>query len=75
MHIYDNNLSPSITNHSVISEEGRRRPVDPPLVDDYYDDELEDIRPRRPLRRRPAIRERDRNFYEMRDRDLDRPYR
>ncbi|XP_051172744.1 trichohyalin isoform X2 [Leptopilina boulardi] len=54
-------------------EEPRRRPSDTHLMDEYYDDDLEDVRPRRPLRRRPPFRERD--FYETRDRDLDRPYR
>ncbi|XP_014484082.1 PREDICTED: zinc finger CCCH domain-containing protein 13 [Dinoponera quadriceps] len=55
------------------TEEPRRRPAD--LVeDDYYDDELEDVRPiRRPIRRRPSYRERDRDFYDTRDRD--RPLR
>lgn len=59
----------------MIKEEPRRRPVD--LEDDYYEDELEDVRPRRPLRRRPSYRDRDRDrerdFYETRDRD--RPLR
>ena len=64
-----------IINQRVISDESRRRPADLPLVDEYYDDDLEDVRPRRPLRRRPQFRERDRDFYETRDRDLDRPYR
>ncbi|XP_018399691.1 PREDICTED: zinc finger CCCH domain-containing protein 13 [Cyphomyrmex costatus] len=57
------------------TEEPRRRPADL-TEDDYYDDELEDIRPsRRPLRRRPSYRDRDRDrdFYETRDRD--RPLR
>ncbi|EZA50734.1 hypothetical protein DMN91_001400 [Ooceraea biroi] len=57
------------------TEEPRRRPVDF-VEDDYYDDELEDLRPiRRPLRRRPSYRDRDRDreFYETRDRD--RPLR
>nr|XP_050855278.1 zinc finger CCCH domain-containing protein 13 isoform X2 [Vespula vulgaris] len=61
---------------SAQSTEPRRRPVD--LEDDYYDDELEDIRPmRRPLRRRPTYRERDRDrdFYDVRDRERDRPFR
>lgn len=49
------------------------------MEDDYYEDELEDVRPRRPLRRRPSYRDRDRDrdrerdFYETRDRD--RPLR
>jgi len=60
-------------NKIVIKEEPRRRPIDL-AEDDYYDDELEDIRPsRRPLRRRPSYRDRDRDFYETRDRD--RPLR
>ncbi|XP_032683593.1 uncharacterized protein DDB_G0284459 [Odontomachus brunneus] len=61
------------------AEESRRRPADL-LEDDYYEDELEDIRPiRRPIRRRPSYRERDRDrdrdrdFYDARDRD--RPLR
>ncbi|XP_070166350.1 uncharacterized protein DDB_G0283697 isoform X2 [Polyergus mexicanus] len=57
------------------TEEPRRRPTDL-TEDDYYDYELEDIRPiRRPLRRRPSYRDRDRDrdFYETRDRD--RPIR
>lgn len=45
--------------------------------DDYYEDELEDVRPiRRPLRRRPSSyrdRDRDRDFYDERDRG--RPFR
>ncbi|KAK2588974.1 hypothetical protein KPH14_001824 [Odynerus spinipes] len=58
-------------------EEPRRRPVDS-IDDDYYEDELEDVRPmRRPLRRRPAYRdrERDRDLYDVRDRERDRPFR
>ncbi|XP_015172430.1 PREDICTED: zinc finger CCCH domain-containing protein 13 [Polistes dominula] len=58
------------------TEEPRRRPVD--LEDDYYDDELEDVRPmRRPIRRRPSYRERDRDrdFYDVRERERDRPFR
>ncbi|KAI4495827.1 hypothetical protein M0802_008233 [Mischocyttarus mexicanus] len=61
---------------STSTEEPRRRPVD--LEDDYYDDELEDIRPmRRPIRRRPSYRERDRDrdIYDVRDRERDRPFR
>ncbi|KAL6262402.1 hypothetical protein P5V15_007489 [Pogonomyrmex californicus] len=56
------------------TEEPRRRPADF-AEDDYYDDEIEDVRPRRPLRRRPSYRDRDRDrdFYETRDRD--RPLR
>lgn len=60
-------------DETVIKEEPRRRPADL-AEDDYYDDELEDVRPiRRPLRRRPSYRDRDRDFYETRDRD--RPLR
>ncbi|KAK1129653.1 hypothetical protein K0M31_019367 [Melipona bicolor] len=57
------------------AEEPRRRPVDI-AEDDYYEDELEDLRPiRRPLRRRPTYRDRDRDFYDVVDRDRGRPYR
>nr|XP_003702917.1 PREDICTED: zinc finger CCCH domain-containing protein 13 [Megachile rotundata]XP_012139531.1 PREDICTED: zinc finger CCCH domain-containing protein 13 [Megachile rotundata] len=57
------------------TEEPRRRPLDV-AEDDYYDDELEDVRPiRRPLRRRPSYRDRDRDFYDVRDRERDRPFR
>lgn len=45
--------------------------------DDYYEDELEDVRPiRRPLRRRPSsYRDRDRDFYDAIERDRGRPFR
>ncbi|XP_034180141.2 uncharacterized protein LOC117604314 isoform X1 [Osmia lignaria lignaria] len=57
------------------TEEPRRRPADV-AEDDYYDDELEEVRPiRRPLRRRPSYRDRDRDFYDVRDRERDRPFR
>lgn len=60
---------------TLFAEEPRRRPVDV-ADDDYYEDELEDVRPvRRPLRRRPAYRERDRDFYDTIERDRGRPYR
>ncbi|XP_043465839.1 zinc finger CCCH domain-containing protein 13 [Leptopilina heterotoma] len=59
------------TQAPVVTEEPRRRPSDTVLMDEYYDDDLEEVRPRRPLRRRPPFRD----FYETRDRDLDRPYR
>ncbi|XP_060827326.1 uncharacterized protein DDB_G0283697 [Bombus pascuorum] len=60
---------------AVQSTEPRRRPVDV-ADDDYYEDELEDVRPvRRPLRRRPAYRDRDRDFYDTIERDRGRPYR
>ncbi|XP_015110878.1 uncharacterized protein LOC107037068 isoform X2 [Diachasma alloeum] len=60
--------------------EARKRPTEAPLPDDdYYDDELEDIRPRRPMRPRRPYRERERTFYDaprdMRDRERDRPFR
>ena len=59
----------------MIKEEPRRRPADL-AEEDYYDDELEDIRPsRRPLRRRPSYRDRDRDRdrdRSRRDRDRDR---
>lgn len=43
--------------------------------DDYYEDELEDVRPiRRPLRRRPSSY-RDRDFYDAIERDRGRPFR
>lgn len=44
-----------------------------PAEDDYYEDEVEEVRPRRPMtRRRPGFRD----FYETpRERDRDRPYR
>ncbi|XP_011301494.1 zinc finger CCCH domain-containing protein 18 [Fopius arisanus] len=57
--------------------ESRKRPSDGSLDDDYYDDDLEDIRPRRPMRPRRPYRER--TFYDsprdMRDRERDRPFR
>ncbi|XP_063985566.1 zinc finger CCCH domain-containing protein 13-like [Diachasmimorpha longicaudata] len=58
----------------------RKRPTEAPLLDDdYYDDELEDIRPRRPMRPRRPYRERERTFYDtprdIRDRERDRPFR
>ncbi|XP_017761528.1 PREDICTED: zinc finger CCCH domain-containing protein 13 isoform X1 [Eufriesea mexicana] len=59
------------------TEEPRRRPVDV-ADDDYYEDELEDLRPvRRPLRRRPTYRDRDRDrdFYDVVERDRGRPFR
>ncbi|XP_034951361.1 zinc finger CCCH domain-containing protein 13 isoform X2 [Chelonus insularis] len=66
------------TTPQTIAEESHRRPTETMLSreQDYYDDQLEDIRPRRPLRRRP-FRERERLAYdhprEIRERD--RPYR
>ncbi|KAK0175366.1 hypothetical protein PV327_009120 [Microctonus hyperodae] len=58
-------------------------PVSPSLSspiaeDDYYEDDVEDTRPRRPMRRRP-YRERERHFYDqprdMRDKERIRPMR
>ena len=43
--------------------------------DDYYEDEIEEVRPRWQMRGRP-YRERDRDYYDKRyNRDRDRPYR
>ncbi|XP_017884936.1 uncharacterized protein DDB_G0284459 [Ceratina calcarata] len=57
------------------TEEPRRRPMD--AEDDYYEEEMEDPRPiRRPLRRRPSYRDRDRDdFYDFAERDRVRPLR
>ncbi|XP_012270138.1 zinc finger CCCH domain-containing protein 13 [Orussus abietinus] len=59
------------TSAQPVLDEPRRRPAEVP-EDDYYEDEVDEVRPRRPMRRRPSYRERD--FYE-RDRDRDRPFR
>jgi hypothetical protein len=51
-------------------EEHRKRPADILVDDDYYEDEIEDIRPRWQTRGRPL---RDRDFLDKRYRD--RPFR
>lgn len=63
----------SIKINDFTDEPRSRRPADVADID-YYDEELlEEMRPRRPFRRRPNFRERDRDFYDVRD--PDRPYR
>ncbi|XP_046622841.1 zinc finger CCCH domain-containing protein 13-like [Neodiprion virginianus] len=76
---YAYNVSAAPAAAPVPNDETRRRPD--PVDDDYVDDDLEETRPRRPGRRRPAYRDketydsretRDRERERDRDRDRDR---
>ncbi|XP_012258254.2 zinc finger CCCH domain-containing protein 13 [Athalia rosae] len=69
---YNVTLVPSTPN-----DEPRRRPV-LPADEDYLEDDLEEVRPRRPLRRRPIYRNKDvggGGGYEGGEKDRERNYR